>query len=129
MRPATIAGLPYACEPPANPNAHLSFRFGTSAAVRPGFFWKRLLFASTPKPFHCGFDSNVVRRVSFVVQRLPSDEAAANVLPERYSASARFSATLSVIPCRLMLPLVSAARIASGLRSLSAARDGVRPCG
>src|SRR5262245_14661149 len=129
MRPPTIAGLPYAWAPPGNPNAHLSLRFGTSAAVRPGFFWKRLFVGSAPKPFHCGFDANAASRVSFVGHALASAATAPSDLPESSSATARFSATVRLIACVLMLPVVIASRIASGLRSFSAARDGVRPCG
>ncbi len=38
-RPATMAGLPYACVPPGKPKAHFSFSFGTSSAVIPGLGW------------------------------------------------------------------------------------------
>src|SRR5579872_6202021 len=38
------------------PNAHLSFRCGTSAAVSPAAVagWNRVLSTLLPQPFHCG---------------------------------------------------------------------------
>ncbi len=49
--------------------------------------------------------------------------------PDKYSASARRSAVLSCIACCVIVPFVIALRIASGVRSFSASRDGVRPVG
>src|SRR5437667_8590631 len=37
-----------------NAKAHLSLSLGTSAAVRPGLDWKRVLDGFWPQPFHCG---------------------------------------------------------------------------
>ncbi len=52
-----------------------------------------------------------------------------NGLPDRYSATARRSAVLSCVACIVIVPLVIALRIASGVRSFSASLDGVRPVG
>ena len=55
--------------------------------------------------------------------------AAPIVLPDRYSATARRSGVLSCIACICIVPPVIVVRIASGVRSLSASFDGVRPVG
>ena len=52
-----------------------------------------------------------------------------NGLPDRYSATARRSPVLNCIACIVIVPLVIALRIASGVRSFSASRGGVRPVG
>src|SRR5881394_1510588 len=55
-RPPAIVDWAFACRSPGKPNAHLSFKRGTSAAESPaiGASWKRVLLVVTPQPFHLG---------------------------------------------------------------------------
>src|SRR6186713_555946 len=52
-RPETIVGCELVVSPFGNPNAHFSFSFGTSAAVRRAAEagWNRELLLSFPQPF------------------------------------------------------------------------------
>src|SRR6186713_2143265 len=52
-RPDTIVGCELVVSPVGNPNAHFSFSFGTSAAVRRAAAagWNRELLLSLPQPF------------------------------------------------------------------------------
>src|SRR5262245_44061327 len=58
-RPAATVGCPDAVLAPANPKAHFSVSLGTCAAVRPAAFsfWKRVLAAPFPQPFHIGCEA------------------------------------------------------------------------
>src|SRR5215467_217047 len=55
-RPAATVGCPYADNVSGNPNAHLSFRPGTCAAVSPACSpgWKRVLVTVGLHPFQRG---------------------------------------------------------------------------
>src|SRR2546428_11130486 len=97
---------------------------------------------SLPHPFH---PSTLLRAGPSTLLRAGADRAPAaplggahlpavsppapSALPARYSETARFSAMLSAMAVTDMLPVVSDCRIASGARSFSASRDGVRPSG
>src|SRR5262249_46153341 len=52
-RPPAMAGCDRACVTSAMPNAHLSFSFGTSAALSRAWScgWKRVLLTPAPHPF------------------------------------------------------------------------------
>src|SRR5438045_2463712 len=92
-RPPAIVDWAFACRSPGKPNAHLSFKRGTSAAESPaiGASWKRVLLVVTPQPFHLGpedgsnasFPPHIAFGGGAVLSGL------SNVLPVRNSEMAR----------------------------------------
>src|SRR6266403_427220 len=119
-RPPTTTG----CVPPelapGNPNAHFSFRRGTSSTVIPAALagWKRVFVIVAPQPFQADPDSE--SRIDPTVLSQNADSGIGfrgsppNCLPERYSASARRCARLRSAACAFIAPFSSASRICSG---------------
>src|SRR5262245_16080677 len=100
-RPETTAGCEYISVALGTPNAHLSFRFGTCAAVRPELaaVWNRAFCTPAPQPFHDG------PLAGFVMVGLDGHllvmvfESPATLFigrPERNSANCRFCRSLKL---------------------------------
>src|SRR5277367_2909468 len=127
-----MVGWPKAVSPFGNPNAHFSFRLGTSVAVRPALFAdaKRVLPRSALHPFHEG-PADGSANGGLVGQRLDIDSAlpecfASSGRPPRYSAMRRFSSALSPRAGSTMTPVVIAASTDSGVSCIRAFRSGAR---
>src|SRR5262245_6709496 len=139
LRLPTIAREPITvtCEPDADtpgiPNAHLTFSFGTSAALSPAAAadWNRVFRRSPPHPFQdapasgsFGAFAAEQKAVLAIASRGALYEPGAR--PVTNAATARRSPGLSAAPCRLMLNERSAVSTASGDMPRSASRFGMR---
>ncbi len=129
-RPPTTVGCERAEVTPGSPNAHFSFSCGTSGAVRrplsAGTY--RVFVTVPPKPFQFAPLPGSAIGGAGDVQRptFESGGAVPNARPARNSATALFSASLSSLAWRNMLPVVSAVTIASGENCPSVSRLGAR---
>jgi hypothetical protein len=87
-----------------------------------------LLATVPPQPFQPALIAAAVNAGGAAVQRPTLEGGAAAPIgrPARNPATARRSASVSSEPCRNMLPLVSAVRIASGAIAASVSRRGAR---
>src|SRR6266550_8542241 len=99
MRPPATTG----CVPPelapGSPNAHFSFRPGTSRAVIPAASpdWKRVLVIAAHQPFQLGPVSEARNGPAVLPQNAEAGMIAGSLasgLPERYSARTRRCARL-----------------------------------
>lgn len=84
-----------------------------------------------PQPFHPDVRSAALIGGGVVVQR-PTVDGGAGVptgRPAMNADTARRSASLSAVPCRNMLPVVSAVRIVSGASWANVSRFGARESG
>ena len=129
-RPPAIVDCAFDCRSLGNPNAHLSFRRGTSAAVRPAIAasWKRVLLVVTPHPFHLGPDEGSNAPFSVHIARGGGDMfgALANVLPVTNSEMARRSASERPAAIATIGPNSSARSTRSGVMLRSTSRLGAR---
>src|SRR4249920_3201468 len=129
-RPPAMVDWAFDCRSLGNPNAHLSFKRGTSAAVRPAIAvsWKRVLLVVTPHPFHLGPDEG--SNAPFSVHIARGDGvmfgALANVLPVTNSEMARRSASERPAATATIGPNSSARSTRSGLILRSTSRLGAR---
>src|SRR6185369_15156861 len=130
MRPPVMVVCEYDCRSPGNANAHFTLSFGTSAAVRPAVFWKRVFDVLPPQPLHAGPLPGVnaalrgvhIARGDGVVER-----AVAKVLPVRNSAMARRSTALRPLAIVTIDPLSIAESTRSGSMARNCSRLGARP--
>ena len=129
-RPPAIVDCAFDCRSLGKPNAHLSFRRGTSAAVRPAIAasWKRVLLVVTPHPFHRGpvEGSNVPLSVHIARGGGDMFGALANVLPVTNSEMARRSARERPAAIATIGPNSSARSTRSGVMLRSTSRLGAR---
>ena len=131
-RPPTTVGCASAARSPGKPNAHLSFRRGTCAAVNPAAVpsCSRVLKVLTAQPFHAGPASGPAKSPEspehidcgngLVTRGRPKD------FPLTNSAMARRSRAVRPALIEIMTPLSSAARTRSGDIVRSASRLGAR---
>src|SRR4030095_1457871 len=101
-----IVGWPVAIGPGCA-QAHLTFNFGTSSALIPGFGWNRELSRSKPQPFHCG--PFKLMGVAAPVQRFPPifvSMGGPGCFPVRWIARARTCSAFKPVACCFIEPEV-----------------------
>jgi hypothetical protein len=118
----TTVGMP----PPGMAKAHLTFRRGRSATLRPGDFWKRRDCASTPT---LAQSWAVAWIGGWVAHAVSTPRAAACAGPDRKATTAWRSASVRPAVIGFMIPTVSDSRTWPGGMAASAARLGARSTG
>src|SRR5215471_16269011 len=126
--PPITAGCERDCVAFGTPNAHLSLRFATFAAViPPALDWKRVLCTSGPQPLQTEaafFESPTNPEVQLPRSGMSAMATGLSDRPATRSATALRSAGESGWPWMRMLPSFNEARIASGPSVASASRGG-----
>src|SRR4051794_23426685 len=131
-RPPATVGCDQADVASGNPNAHFNRSFGTVCSVSPACSagWNRVFVVDGDHPLHDGASAGTAsggtllqRPNAAPVTSPPSGR------PDRYSATARRSAPVSLPPCGRMPPAVNAERMASGDRRRRTSGAGARVSG
>src|SRR5215471_19115165 len=131
-RPPTDVAFALACRSPGKANAHLSFRRGTSSAVRPAFdvSCRRVFVRLTPQPFHDGPLKGFANRPGASAHIALAEGALlkplSKVLSVTNSASARRSTAERPVAIEIIAPLSIAFRTRAGAICLKASRLGAR---